>query len=304
MTEVAQRALRGVILLALLAGVTPVAALEVPFLAGRVNDLADMIPADAEARIEARLERLENERGSQVAVLTIPSLQGEVLEYYSLRVAETWALGRGEFDDGALLLIARDDRKMRLEVGYGLEPAITDLASRRIVDDVIRPRFQQGDFGGGIEEAVSVIAGLVEGEDALPPPGAGGSSRSVAEQLIGFLFPVGFFSLIAFSSRGCVAWALYLFLIPFWFSLPVTLFGAPWGLVPGILWLIGFPLLALRRGRIGRSGWGDPGSGRGWSSTRGSWGGGSWGGSGGGFSGGGFSGGGGSFGGGGSSGSW
>lgn len=289
------------LLLALLVGATPVVALEVPFLAGRVNDLADMIPADAEARIEARLERLESERGAQVAVLTIPSLQGEVLEYYSLRVAETWALGRGEFDDGALLLIARDDRKMRLEVGYGLEPAVTDLASRRIVDDVIRPRFQQGDFGGGIEEAVSVIAGLVEGEDALPPPGAGdGSGRGdVIEQLIGFLFPVGFFSLIAFSSRGCMAWALYLVLIPFWFSLPVTLFGAPWGLVPGILWLIGFPILALRRGSIGRSGWGDPSSGRGWSSTRGSWGG-----SGGGFSGGGFSGGGGSFGGGGSSGSW
>lgn len=274
--------------------------LEVPYLGGRVNDLADMIPADTEARIEARLERLESERGSQVAVLTIPSLEGEVLEYYSLRVAETWALGRGEFDDGALLLIARDDRKMRLEVGYGLEPTITDLASRRILDDVLRPRFRAGDFAGGIEEAVNVVAGLIEGDDLLPPPGSGSSeaTESTARRLLGFLIPVGFFSLMAIASSGCSGWVLYLILAPVWFVFPLSVFGSPWGFVPGILWMLGFPILWSLVGRRARS-WRSKG---GWSSTRGGWTGGGF--SGGGFSGGGFSGGGGSFGGGGSSGSW
>ncbi len=280
------------------------AALEVPFLAGRVNDLAGMIPADAEGRIEARLERLETEHGAQVVVLTIPSLEGEVLEDYSLRVAETWQLGRAEFDDGALLLIARDDRKMRLEVGYGLEPSVTDLASRRILDDVVRPRFRRGDFAGGIEEAVEVIAGLVEGEDALPPPGGGSGQTTPSGRIggaFGFLLAVGFFSLMAIASSGCIGWFLFAVLTPFWFVVPLTAWGAPLGLIPGVVWVIAFPFLWRRFSRLaarGRS----RGGGR-WSSSSG-WGGFSGGSSGGGFSGGGFSGGGGSFGGGGSSGGW
>ena len=276
------------------------AELEVPFLAGRVNDLADMLPPDAESRIEARLERLETERGAQVAVLTIPTLEGEVLEDYSLRVAETWKLGRGEFDDGVLLLIARDDRKMRLEVGYGLEPAITDLASRRILDDVIRPRFRQGDFSGGIVEGVEVVAGLVEGEDALPPPGAKPAGRPRGlQRFFGFLATVGFFSFLAVGSRGCVGWLLFALITPFWFAIPLSIWGRPFGFVPGAVWVVAFPVLWAW---LGRTSWGGrwTGSGGGWSSSGGSWGGFS----GGGFSGGGFSGGGGSFGGGGSSGSW
>ncbi len=277
---------------------SPLAALEVPYLAGRVNDLADMLPPDAESRIEARLERLEAERGAQVAVLTIPTLDGEALEDYSLRVAETWQLGRAEHDDGALLLIARDDRRMRLEVGYGLEPALTDLTSHRILDDVIAPRFRQGDFAGGIEEAVDVIARLVEGEDALPPPGgrAGSGGGQSLGQISGLLLAVGFFSLMALGARGCAGWLLFLVLIPLWFTVPLSLWGSPLGLIPGVLWILGFPVLWYL---IGRSSLGKrwTGGGGGWSSSSGGWGGLSGGG-------GGFSGGGGSFGGGGSSGSW
>jgi uncharacterized protein len=289
-------------LLAPLVPLAPLAALEVPYLSGRVNDLAEILPADSESRIETRLDQLEREEGSQVAVLTIPSLEGEVLEDYSMRVAETWKLGRGEFDDGALLLIASNDRKMRLEVGYGLEPTITDLASRRILDDVMAPYFRQGDFGGGVEAAVDVIARLIEGEDALPPPTAARQRRSGGAAELGSLVVVGFFSILALVSRGCLGWILFLMLTPVWFSAPLAMWGTPMGLAPGILWVIGFPWLRARLGRDGGSsgggGWfSGGGGGGGWSSSGRGW-------SGGGFSGGGFSGGGGSFGGGGASGSW
>lgn len=144
--------------------------LEVPHFVARVNDLAHILDSATEARIEDQLAQLENTTGSQVAVLTIPSLRGEVLENYSLKVANTWALGRAGIDDGALLLVARDDQRMRLEVGYGLEPVLTDSVSGRILKDVMKPRFRNGDFSGGIEEAVEIVTGLIENSEALPPP--------------------------------------------------------------------------------------------------------------------------------------
>jgi len=285
------------------------AAKEVPYLGGRINDLADLLSGPAETAMEAQLAELEKATGAQVAVLTVPSLEGEVLEDYSLRVAETWKLGRGKFDDGALLLIVRDERKMRLEVGYGLEGAIPDAYAKRILDDILRPRFRAGDFDDGVTAAVDAIAGLVAGEDSLPPPasdisppvGNFGWPRALA--FVAFLIPVSLFSLQALASRGCVAWFLYLFLMPFWFAFPMAILGRPIGLIPIGLWGIGFPIVwaALHGTAKGKS-WKDSGSGPffgtggGWSSSRGGWGGGS--------SGGGFSGGGGSFGGGGASGSW
>jgi len=287
----------------------PASAMEVPYLGGRVNDLAELLSAASESAIEKRLEELEQSTGAQVAVLTVPSLEGEVLEDYSLRVAETWKLGRGKFDDGALLLIARDERQMRLEVGYGLEGTIPDAYAKRILDEIIRPRFRTGDFDGGISAAVDVIAGLVSGDDSLPPPDdqtslpQPKSRRTGAIAFLFFLIPVGLFSLQALSSRGCLAWFLYLFLMPFWFLFPIAMLGRPLGFLPIGLWVVGFPIVwAILHGTTAGKNWRDTGggpffgTGGGWSSSRGGWGGG--------FSGGGFSGGGGSFGGGGASGSW
>ncbi len=288
------------------------AALEVPYLSGRVVDLADMIPADAEQRITDRLAAVERERGAQVAVLTVLSLEGEVLEDFSLRVAETWKLGREKFDDGALLLIAKEDRKMRLEVGYGLEPTITDIRSKRILDDVMGPRFRAGDFGGGVEAAVEAIEGLLAGsEDALPAPGAERAAGIPTPARVGmfliFLLVVGMFSLVALGAPGCAGWFLYAFLMPFWLGFPLALLGAPTGFFFLPAWIVGFPILRglFHKKMGGKSGWGGPflPGGRGWSSTRG-WGGGGWSGGGGGRGGGGFSGGGGSFGGGGASSGW
>ena len=124
-------------------------ALEVPYLGGRINDTAGLLDSGTRERLEAKLAGFEAETGAQVVVLTIPSLEGEVLEQYSLRVAQTWGLGRKGVDDGVLVLIASGDRKMRIEVGYGLEAQLTDLQAGRILDSVMAPRFRGGDFSGG-----------------------------------------------------------------------------------------------------------------------------------------------------------
>jgi len=297
----------GLMLLGMTAASTVATSREVPFLGGRVNDLADLLSESSETALEEQLAELEHSTGAQVVVLTLPSLEGEILEDYSLRVAETWKLGRGEFDDGALLLIARDERQMRLEVGYGLEGVIPDAYAKRILDDILRPRLRSGDFDGGVGSAVDAIARLVAGEDTLPQPAAdtpqqlGDFGWSQAIALLAFLIPVGLFSLQALTARGCVAWFLYFFLMPFWFAFPLAILGRPLGFVPLGLWIIGFPIVwAIRRGGGGAGSDGGTGpfwgTGGGWSSSRGGWGGG--------FSGGGFSGGGGSFGGGGASSGW
>lgn len=275
-------------------------ALDVPALRGRVNDYADLLSASAEARIEAKLEALERDRGSQVVVLTIPGLEGEALEDYSLRVAETWKIGRAQQDDGALLLIAKNDRAMRLEIGYGLEPVLTDVMSKRILDEILRPRFRAGDFDGGVERAIDAIDGLIRGTSTLPPPTDVGGPSDLPPKMFGvlwLLFQVPFVLVVLGSNP--FQWFLYLFLVPFVFVGGMTAVGPSAGPALVGAWLIGAPIVwsffGRRRKKRPR---GKRSAGRRWS-------GGAWS-SGGGFSGGGggFSGGGGSFGGGGSSSSW
>jgi uncharacterized protein len=287
------------------------AAREVPYLGGRVNDTADLIPADTEQRIEQKLAALEQATGAQMAVLTIASLEGEVLEEYSLRVAETWQLGRAEQDDGVLMLIARDDRKMRLEVGYGLEGDLTDAQAGRILNNILRPAFRAGDFGGGIEAGVDAVIGTLQGDDVIPPDPSPSPVNDITSApllskiffLAIFLLVVGSFSMMALFGPGCLGWFLWLFLTPFWWGFPSVIH--PWvGAVCGLVWFVGCPIVKLILGKT-ESGkrflktyptfttFGTSGSSRGgWSGS-----------SGGGFSGG-FSGGGGSFGGGGASSSW
>lgn len=305
--------------LAVAAWALAIAAKEVPYLTGRVNDLAELLPPDAEARIESRLGELERATGAQVAVLTVPSLEGEPLEDYTIRVAETWKLGRGKFDDGALLFVAKDDRKMRLEVGYGLEEVLPDAISHRILDEVVRPRFKSGDFAGGIEQGVETVASIVEGKGTLPPPGEGQGAVSVpaipgiAIFALIFGLPLALFSWGALRAPGGGGWFLYLFLTPFWGGLPFALLGAVGGIAGAALWLVGFPIgrYFLRHSKAGQElekrAANRRSKGGGWWSSGGGWtGGGGWGGGGfgGGGGGGGFSGGGGSFGGGGASSSW
>jgi uncharacterized protein len=291
------------------------AAEDLPFLSGRVNDYAHMIPPDVSARVEEKLKAFEQRTGDQVVVLTIDSLNGEPIDDYSVRVAQAWKLGQKGKDNGVLLLIAKQDRMMRIEVGYGLEPQLTDLETKVIREEIINPRFRAGDFGGGVEAGVDAILKALEGD--LPPPE---KNTAVSDQapmgsrlvvLLIFVVVVGTFSVIALGARGCQGWFLYLFLTPFWGIFPSVIWP-PAGPFFAIGWLILFPILKILASRMG--------FGRSWlpagprvGRRSGGWWGGGFGGFGGGFGGGGFggggggggfSGGGGSFGGGGSSGSW
>jgi uncharacterized protein len=300
------RGARIVVAAVALAAVPFLLARDVPFLSGRINDTADMIPAEVRERLEGKLAAFEKETGAQVAVLTIDTLGGDVLEDYSLKVAQTWKLGRKGVDDGALLLIVKDDRKLRIEVGYGLEGKLTDAQCGRILDDVVRPEFRNGDFGRGVEAGVDAIIGMIQGKDTIPSraPARGKRASEVplGARLIGsvvFTLVIGVFSLLALLSKGCQSWFLYVFLVPFYAAFPLALWGALGAmLIP--IWVIGFPIAKywLRKTPAGKhflkthpglatfaASGGHSGSGHGWGS-------------------GGFSGGGGSFGGGGASGGW
>ena len=147
------------------------AEVAVPPLKARVTDLTGTLTADQVAGLEARLARLEGRRGSQVAVLIVPTTRPESIEQYSIRVVEQWKLGRAQVDDGVLLLVAKDDRKLRIEVGRGLEGAIPDAYAKRIIDEAITPRFKRGEFHEGITVGLDRIIRLVDGE-SLPPPAA------------------------------------------------------------------------------------------------------------------------------------
>jgi uncharacterized protein len=289
------------------------AARDVPALAGRINDGAGLIPAPARERIEATLRDLEAGTGAQVAVLTVDSLEGEPIEDYAVRVFQAWRLGRRGVDDGVLFVVARQERRMRIEVGYGLEGRLTDAVSREILDERVRPRFRAGDFGGGVEAGIDAIAAVVRGTP-LPRPrrDLGQQVGSLLGQLLFvgiFGSVVGIFSLIALVAPGGVGWFLYLFLAPFYAVLPAMAFPPSAGLVAAGAWLALFPPLRLwlhgprgkqfrKRNRLLRAietpGGAGGGGGWRWSSGGSSSGGG----------GGGFSGGGGSSGGGGASSSW
>jgi uncharacterized protein len=141
----------------------------VPALQHRITDLTQTLTPDQQSQLEAKLAAFEQQKGSQIAVLIVPSTKPEEIEQYSIRVADAWKLGRAKPDDGVLLLVAKDDRKMRIEVGYGLEGAIPDLIAKRIISEIMAPSFRQGDYYGGINNALEQVIKLISGEQ-LPAP--------------------------------------------------------------------------------------------------------------------------------------
>ena len=144
-------------------------ALKVPPLEGRVNDLAQLLSRDAEQKINQQLIAYEKTTGHQLAVLTIPSLEGDPLEDFSIRVVEAWQLGKKGKDDGVLVLVVSKDHKMRIEVGYGLEGVLPDAAAEQIVRNIMAPRFRSGDYEGGITAAVDAVISKTGGQaTALP----------------------------------------------------------------------------------------------------------------------------------------
>jgi uncharacterized protein len=274
------------------------AEVAVPPLRSPVTDLTGTLTAEQAATLEQQLRAFEAKKGSQIAVLIVPTTEPETIQQYSFRVAETWKLGRRGVNDGALLAIAKDDRAVWIQVGYGLEGALPDVLANRIVEQVIVPRFRSGDFFGGIREAIARMIALVEGEP-LPEPTRSQRGAPSADGL-GSALPV--LLLLVFVGGGILRRILGRF-----GGASVTAGIAAaivWFLTSTLVIAIGAAVIAFviaLLGGGGGGGWTSPGR-RGWGGYTGGWGGGGWGGGGGG--GGGWSGGGGTFGGGGAGGRW
>jgi uncharacterized protein len=283
------------------------AEVAVPPLTGRVIDLTGTLSSDEIATLSQRLKDLQTRKGSQVAVLIVPTTQPETIEQYSLRVAETWKIGRRKIDDGALLVVAKNDHRLRIEVGYGFEGALTDVTARRIIDEVIAPRFKSGDFAGGIDAGITRIIGVIEGE-ALPVPSPEATHDRADAGLLDFIFsPFGLLAYAAVAAMlrgilgrllGSAATAGIIGGLTWWLLGSIAV-SSILGVAAFFVTLFADGILAANQAGVRRS----AGGGGGWS---GGWVGGGGGGGGwsGGSSDGGFSGGGGSFGGGGASGSW
>ena len=286
------------LLLGLLIALPAWADVAVPPLKGRVTDLTGTLKSEQAASLEQLLQSFEARKGSQIAVLMVPTTAPETIEQYSLRVAEQWKIGRKKVDDGAILVVAKNDRTLRIEVGYGLEGALNDATANRIIREVIVPRFREGDFYGGINAGIDRMIRVVDGEPlpapakAAPPADegvlqilpvllilalvAGAILRRLLGRFVGSLATGGVVGGLAWLLAGTLAIALLAAIVAFFFTLMSGVGGS------GRRYYGGFP-----------GGYG------------GGWGGGGWGGGGfGGGGGGGFSGGGGSFGGGGASGRW
>ncbi len=150
----------------------------IPPLTQRVTDLTGTLEAGQRAVLEERLSAFEQKKGAQIAVLLAPTFQPESIEQFGIRLAEAWKIGRHGVDDGVILLVAKDDRQLRIEVGYGLEGALNDVTAKRIISEIITPRFREGDYFGGIEAGVTAIQAVIDGEP-LPPPRA--SARAGAD---------------------------------------------------------------------------------------------------------------------------
>ena len=301
------RALRAVLLAMLLSWVLPafvlpvLALVAVPQLTGRVVDQTGTLSSGDIAQLTQTLADLERRKGSQIAILIVPTTDGEAIEQFSLRVAEAWKIGRKKVDDGALLVVAKNDRHLRIEVGYGLEGAITDVTARRISDEVITPKFKGGDFAGGISAGIGKMIGLINGEKLPAPepvhwdkPNDGpnfdavfnpfwlfftfvvsGIMRSTAGRLIGSIATGGVLAVLAWFIVGSLVVALIAAVLGFLLSMFLDLIPSGGS------------------GGSSSSSSGSSSSSSGWSSSSSSS-----------SSSGGFSGGGGSFGGGGASGSW
>jgi uncharacterized protein len=276
----------------------------VPPLTGRVVDQTGTLSAADIAALTQTLSGLELRKGSQVAVLIVPTTEPETIEQYSIRVAEAWKIGRKKIDDGALLVIAKNDRKLRIEVGYGLEGALTDVTSRRIIDEIITPKFKNGDFAGGVSAGVDRIIGVIDGEPLPPPPPRPQQHRDNSD-FLEFLNPFNPFTIIIVLVLGGVFRSVLgrlfgsiatggMIAVVAWFIFGSLILSGIAGLIASVFTMFSDSITASTpRPRGGWSGGSSGSSGSSWGGSSGSS-----------SDSGGFSGGGGSFGGGGASGSW
>lgn len=222
-----------------LAGAATDEPVAVPALSARVTDLTGTLSAEQRQALETRLAELEARKGAQIVVLLLPSTQPEAIEQFGIRLAEAWRAGRKAVDDGVIVILAKEDRRVRIEVGYGLEGALNDVTARRIIAERMTPRFAQGDYFGGLSSGIEAIAAVVEGEPLAPVAdqrrngqSAEGDSwlvwafaavifASLARRLFGLLGAIGaaglagFFALTAFGLLAALAAGAVVFLLSF-----------------------------------------------------------------------------------------
>jgi len=247
----------------------PAAPIEVPYLTGRVTDNAELLSPDTRARLSRDLEVHERAHGNQVAVLTVAGIGDAGIEDYANTVFNAWGLGQKGRNNGVLLVVAPRERRMRIEVGYGLEGTLTDLLASRIIRDRLTPAFKAGDYNRGISDGVGAILAVLEqrdpGLDSTPEqaPAAiarasdsffSGPDLSLPERILigGFVFGIiGLFTFIGLITPG-IGWFLYFFLIPFWAMFPIVVLGVTGALILFGIYLVGFPVIKLL---IARSDW-------------------------------------------------
>ena len=251
------------------------AVVAVPPLVGRVVDQTGTLSSGDIASLNQTIRSFEARKGSQIAVLIVPTTDGEAIEQFSLRAAEAWKIGRKKIDDGALIVVAKNDRHLRIEVGYGLEGALTDVTSKRIIDEEITPKFKSGDFAGGVSAGLNRMIRVIDGEK-LPGPapahwqapnflshidpvfalfvlfGFGAIMRNVLGALLGATVTGGVVGVLAWFISGSVGAALLATVMVFMMALVAEILAAA--------------NQGSAKGRRGRSGWGDSSS-----SSGGSW---------------------------------
>lgn len=320
-----KKRLISILFIVVLGAVMSAAAVDVPYLTGRITDNANLMNADTKRTLTQFLKAHEDRTTNQIAVLTAPSLEGESVEDYATAVFDAWKLGQKGKDNGILIVVAPQERRMRIEVGYGLEGVMPDGLAGDVIRDVMAPKFKTGDYNGGIDAGARAVVQILEGANAeeiagtqAAPKGKESFFGSIEEEsnlswkekiLLGaFIFGIiGLFTVLGVLTPG-VGWFLYFFLIPFWAMFPIVIVGKTGALYLFITYIVVYPVAKIL---ISRTAWHEKaakdlrtkgkatiggfvltsgGSGGSWSSGS--------------SGGGGFSGGGGSSGGGGASGSW
>ena len=238
----------------------PAFAVEVPFLTGRVTDNAQILSNETRKTITANLKAHEEKTTNQIAVLTVPTLEGVSIEEYATAAFNTWKLGQKGKDNGILLIVAPKDRKMRIEVGYGLEGTMTDGIAGSIIRNVMTPLFKSNDYDKGIDKGVRAMINVLEGGQAPIETGGTGAEVkktsaldlevadiSITEKILfgAFIFGIiGLFTAIGILTPG-MGWFLYFFLIPFWATFPIVVLGTTGTLYLLITYVVGFPIAKL-----------------------------------------------------------
>lgn len=236
------------------------AGVDIPYLTGRVTDNAQILSSETRKSLTESLKAHESRTTNQIAILTVPTLNGESIEDYAAAVFEEWKLGQKGKDNGILIIVVPNDRRMRIEVGYGLEGTMTDSMAGRIIQYVMTPKFKKGDYAGGITDGAKAVIEILEGGKVQE---IADHKRNTAEKtgflniespdmtimeriLFGaFIFGIiGLFTIIGILTPG-VGWFLYFFLIPFWAMFPIIILGTKGAFVCLVTYVIIFPLAKL-----------------------------------------------------------